>query len=130
LKNTAEVASVGVEVEALDDSARALYRHHEFTPLLEHSHKLFLAMATIEKALRAFYRDAGVSFQPNFLEEDFRPGSSGKAPILLGGKDVLAACEHTGATACRQGVNGSDPTPSLLSASRAMADQQNKCRYS
>jgi GNAT superfamily N-acetyltransferase len=70
LKNTAEVASVGVVIEALDDSARAFYRHHEFTPLLEHSNKLSLAMATIEKALKAFYRDAGVSFQPNFLEAD------------------------------------------------------------
>ena len=51
-KNTAEVASVGVVVEAFDDSARAFYRHHEFVPLIDHPSKLFLAMATIEKALK------------------------------------------------------------------------------
>jgi predicted GNAT family N-acyltransferase len=51
-KNTAEVASVGVVVEALDDSARAFYRHHEFIPLVDHANKLFLAMATIERAFK------------------------------------------------------------------------------
>jgi GNAT superfamily N-acetyltransferase len=49
-KNTSEVASVGVVVEALDETARAFYRHHEFAPLQDHPNKLFLAMATIEKA--------------------------------------------------------------------------------
>ena len=52
-KNTAEVASVGVVVEALGDSARAFYRRHEFIPLVDHPNKLFLAMATIEKAFEA-----------------------------------------------------------------------------
>jgi predicted GNAT family N-acyltransferase len=51
-KITPEVASVGVVVEALDDLARAFYRHHEFIPLADHPNKLFLAMATIEKAFK------------------------------------------------------------------------------
>ena len=49
---TSEVASVGVVVEALDESARAFYLHHEFVPLQDHPNKLFLAMATIEKAFK------------------------------------------------------------------------------
>jgi predicted GNAT family N-acyltransferase len=52
-KNTSEVASVGVVVEALDESARAFYLHHEFQSLANHPDKLFLAMATIQKAFRA-----------------------------------------------------------------------------
>jgi GNAT superfamily N-acetyltransferase len=51
-KNTAEVASVGVVVEAPDDSARAFYRHHELIPLVDHPDRLFLAMATIERAFK------------------------------------------------------------------------------
>jgi GNAT superfamily N-acetyltransferase len=51
-KNTAEVASGGVVVEALNDSARAFYRHHEFIPLDDHPDRLFLAMATIERAFK------------------------------------------------------------------------------
>jgi predicted GNAT family N-acyltransferase len=51
-RNTAEAASVGVLVEALDDTARAFYLHHEFTELQDHPNKLFIAMATIEKALK------------------------------------------------------------------------------
>jgi len=51
-RNTAEVASVGVVVDALDDAARSFYLHHEFMPLLDHPNRLFLAMATIEKAFR------------------------------------------------------------------------------
>ena len=47
----AEVGSVGVIVEALDEFALAFYRHHEFKSLPGHPEKLFLAMATIEKAL-------------------------------------------------------------------------------
>ena len=49
-KNTAEVASVGVVAEALDDAARRFYLHHEFIPLLEQPRKLFIAMGTIRKA--------------------------------------------------------------------------------
>ena len=49
-KNTAEVASIGVVVEAFDEPARAFYQHHEFIPLTEHPNKLFLSMATLEKA--------------------------------------------------------------------------------
>lgn len=48
-KNTAEVASIGVVVEAIDESARAFYQHHEFIPLAEHPNKLFIPMATIER---------------------------------------------------------------------------------
>ena len=51
-RNTAEVASVGVVVEALDESARVFYRHHEFIPMVDHPNKLFLAMATVEKAFK------------------------------------------------------------------------------
>jgi GNAT superfamily N-acetyltransferase len=49
-KSSAEVASIGVVVDAIDEAAVAFYRHHEFEPLPGHPHKLFLAMATIEKA--------------------------------------------------------------------------------
>ena len=52
-RNTTEVASVGVVVEALDDAARSFYLHHEFIPLLDHPSRLFLAMATIERSFRA-----------------------------------------------------------------------------
>ena len=51
-RNTSEVASVGVVVEALDESALAFYLHHEFQPLRDHPDKLFLAMATIERAFK------------------------------------------------------------------------------
>lgn len=49
-RNTAEVASLGVVVEALDDAARAFYLHHEFVHLQDHPNSLFLRMAIIEKA--------------------------------------------------------------------------------
>ncbi|NNN06052.1 MAG: hypothetical protein HKL90_09160 [Elusimicrobia bacterium] len=49
-KNTKEVASVGVVAEAIDAAAREFYLHHEFTSLAEHPQKLFISMATIEKA--------------------------------------------------------------------------------
>lgn len=52
-RNTSEVASVGVVVEALDETARAFYLHHEFVPLQDHPDRLFLAVATIEKAFRS-----------------------------------------------------------------------------
>lgn len=52
-RNTSEVASVGVVVEALDETARAFYLHHEFAQLQDHPNKLFLAMATIERAFKA-----------------------------------------------------------------------------
>jgi hypothetical protein len=52
-RSTSEVASVGVVVEALDDAARSFYLHHEFIPLVDHPNRLFLTMATIEKAFRA-----------------------------------------------------------------------------
>jgi len=51
-KITSEVASVGVIVEALDQTARSFYLHHEFVPLQDHPNKLFLAMSTIEKTFK------------------------------------------------------------------------------
>ncbi len=52
-RNTSQVASVGVVVEALDEAARSFYLHHEFVPLQDHPNKLFLSMTTIEKAFLA-----------------------------------------------------------------------------
>ena len=51
-RNTAEVASVGVVAEAMNDNAVAFYRHHEFEPLRDRPRRLFLAMKTIEKLVR------------------------------------------------------------------------------
>ncbi len=48
--NSVQVASVGVVAEAFDDAARSFYLHHQFIPLLEHPRKIFLAMATIQRA--------------------------------------------------------------------------------
>lgn len=52
-RNTSEVGSVGVVVDALDERARAFYLHYEFTQLRDHPNKLFRAMADIEKAFKA-----------------------------------------------------------------------------
>ena len=52
-RTASEVASVGVVVEALDETARSFYLHHEFVPMQDHPNKLFLAMATIERAFKA-----------------------------------------------------------------------------
>jgi predicted GNAT family N-acyltransferase len=52
-RNTSEVASVGVIVDALDNAAREFYLHHEFRPLADHPNRLFLSMGTIEKAYRS-----------------------------------------------------------------------------
>lgn len=52
-KITVEVASAGMVAEAIDNSAREFYLHHEFIPLLEHPRKLFIAMGTIAKAFAA-----------------------------------------------------------------------------
>jgi predicted GNAT family N-acyltransferase len=52
-KNTSEVASIGVVVDAIDDTARSFYLHHEFVSLAEHPKKLFLSMTTIAKAFKA-----------------------------------------------------------------------------
>lgn len=50
LKNTSGVASVGVVAEAINDSARAFYLHHEFIPPEGHFTKFFIAMQTIQRA--------------------------------------------------------------------------------
>ena len=52
LKNTSEVASVGVVAEAINDAAHAFYLRHEFVPLAEDPRKLFIAMGTIQRAFR------------------------------------------------------------------------------
>ena len=65
-RNTTEVASVGVVVEALDDAARSFYLHHEFILLLDHPNRLFLAMATIEGSFQASAR--GVTTARDTLE--------------------------------------------------------------
>jgi GNAT superfamily N-acetyltransferase len=52
-KATSEVGSVGVVVEALDETVLAFYRHHEFQSVPGNPNKLFLAMATIEKVLHS-----------------------------------------------------------------------------
>ena len=49
-RNTAEVASVGVVAEAYNEAVRDFYLRHEFIPLLDQSRKVFIAMATIQKA--------------------------------------------------------------------------------
>jgi GNAT superfamily N-acetyltransferase len=49
-RNTAQVASIGVVVDAYDESARAFYLRHEFVPLVDHPKKLFMSMRIIEKA--------------------------------------------------------------------------------
>ena len=51
-KNTEEVASAGVVAEAIDEAAQRFYLHHEFISLADHPRKLFIAMATIQKAFR------------------------------------------------------------------------------
>lgn len=51
-KNTSEVASRGVVVEACDEATRSFYIHHEFRELGEHPNQLFIAMATLDKAFK------------------------------------------------------------------------------
>jgi hypothetical protein len=51
-RNSAQVASVGVVAEALDEPARDFYLHHEFMPIAGHRRKVFIAMRTIERAFR------------------------------------------------------------------------------
>lgn len=50
--NSAQVASVGVVAEAIDDAARRFYLHHEFVAVPEHTRKLFIAMRTIATLFR------------------------------------------------------------------------------
>ena len=50
LRNTSEIASIGVVAEAIDQAARDFYLHHEFMALVDHPNKLFIAMGTIQKA--------------------------------------------------------------------------------
>lgn len=52
-RTTADVASIGVVAEAINDAARGFYLSQEFTAVTGHPDKLFMAMTTIEKAFRA-----------------------------------------------------------------------------
>lgn len=49
MKNTREIGSIGVVVDAHNESAEKFYLHHEFTRLPGDTRKLFLSMATIKK---------------------------------------------------------------------------------
>jgi len=51
-RNTAEVASVGVVVDALDETARSFYLHHEFTAQLDPPNRLFLAISGLGTLIR------------------------------------------------------------------------------
>jgi hypothetical protein len=53
LKNTMQVGSIGVVVDAYDEKAERFYTHHEFRQMPGHNGKLFLAMATIAKLFSA-----------------------------------------------------------------------------
>jgi predicted N-acetyltransferase YhbS len=48
-RNTAEMGSVAIVVDALNESAKTFYAHHEFRLLEGHPNKLFLPMATVKK---------------------------------------------------------------------------------
>ena len=56
-KNTSEVGSIGVVTEALDETARKFYLHHEFLPFVGHPRKLFIAMKTVAKLFAERRRD-------------------------------------------------------------------------
>jgi GNAT superfamily N-acetyltransferase len=51
-RNTSEVGSIAVLVDALDEKAREFYLHHNFTQLRDSPFRLFRAMADIEKAFK------------------------------------------------------------------------------
>jgi GNAT superfamily N-acetyltransferase len=51
-RNTVEIASAGVVVDALDEAARTFYIHHEFIPIEDVPNRLFLAMLTIDRAFK------------------------------------------------------------------------------
>jgi len=52
-RNSRQVASAGVMVDAIDDAARAFYLHHEFIALPGEPRRLFLAMGTVERLFGA-----------------------------------------------------------------------------
>jgi GNAT superfamily N-acetyltransferase len=51
-RNTSEVGSIGVVVDALDDRARAFCMHHEFIELRDRPNRLFRSMMEIDKAFK------------------------------------------------------------------------------
>jgi GNAT superfamily N-acetyltransferase len=51
LENTKQIGSVGVVVDALNETASRFYLHHDFTPLPGYDRKLFLPMSTISKLI-------------------------------------------------------------------------------
>lgn len=52
LRNTSQIASVGVVAESINDAAREFYLHHEFLPIPNDPRRVFVAMATIATAFR------------------------------------------------------------------------------
>ena len=47
-RTSLEVASLGLVADAINDSAREFYLHHEFLPLVDHPNRLFLPVRTIQ----------------------------------------------------------------------------------
>ena len=43
---------MAVVAEAIDDSARQFYVHHEFLPLAGQANRLFIAMSTLDQLFR------------------------------------------------------------------------------
>ena len=56
-KNSAEVASIGLVAEALDENARTFCLHHESRSLADQPGKLFIATATFERAFHAHWHN-------------------------------------------------------------------------
>lgn len=52
LRNTSEVASIGVATEAYNERAKEFYLRHGFTPLKDHPNRLFISMKTVETAFK------------------------------------------------------------------------------
>jgi hypothetical protein len=44
---TSQIAAFAIIVDAIDDAARAFYRHHSFLPLPDTPHRLFRRMSDI-----------------------------------------------------------------------------------
>jgi GNAT superfamily N-acetyltransferase len=53
LTHAPNVATIGVVVEARDDSAAAFYRRFDFRPFPDHARRLFLALPTIARLFDA-----------------------------------------------------------------------------
>lgn len=51
VKTTADIAAIGVVVDAKDNNARQFYEHHEFLAFLDDEYKLFLPMGTAARLI-------------------------------------------------------------------------------